>query len=450
MATDRYVLLGLARPRQPWFRQVARWATTASIPADFVMCLSLEEVTTRLGSARRFSALLVDSAVAGFDRDLIAAANAAACPVIVVDDGRNLRDWEALGAATVLRGGTNARSDAASADQPVTRGELMRVLDEVAQKVAKVDGSRQAPTAATPHPSATGRLVTVTGRRGQGSSITAMAIAQGLAARSDQLLLADLALDANQALLHDTGDVIPGVQELVEAFRLGAPSATELPGFTIDLPNRNYRLLMGLRRHRDWNNIRPRAFDAAIDALLANHHVVVADVEADVEGNSECGSLDIEQRNLFARHTTRAADLVVIVGHATFSGLHGLLRVIDDLVGHGVAPMRLLPVLNRAPRNPRARAELSASLADLTVGRAQLANPVFLPERRRLDEALHAGDPLPAQLVSPITAMVEASLTALPATGTPPDAERPNPPAIPAMPTASSNSVGRWNESMAS
>jgi bifunctional non-homologous end joining protein LigD len=31
---ERYVLLGLARPRAAWFRQVGQWATSAALPAD--------------------------------------------------------------------------------------------------------------------------------------------------------------------------------------------------------------------------------------------------------------------------------------------------------------------------------------------------------------------------------------------------------------------------------
>jgi hypothetical protein len=31
MATDRYVVLGLARARAAWFAQVARWATAAAV-----------------------------------------------------------------------------------------------------------------------------------------------------------------------------------------------------------------------------------------------------------------------------------------------------------------------------------------------------------------------------------------------------------------------------------
>ena len=44
MASDRYVLLGLAHPRSPWFSSLAHWATAASIPAELVKCVSPEEL----------------------------------------------------------------------------------------------------------------------------------------------------------------------------------------------------------------------------------------------------------------------------------------------------------------------------------------------------------------------------------------------------------------------
>ena len=41
-ANDRYVVLGLAHVRSPWFREVSRWATSAVIPIDFVKCVSVD------------------------------------------------------------------------------------------------------------------------------------------------------------------------------------------------------------------------------------------------------------------------------------------------------------------------------------------------------------------------------------------------------------------------
>ncbi len=40
---DRFVVLGLGRPRSTWFGDVTRWANSASLPLEFVKCVSAEE-----------------------------------------------------------------------------------------------------------------------------------------------------------------------------------------------------------------------------------------------------------------------------------------------------------------------------------------------------------------------------------------------------------------------
>ncbi|MDP8970810.1 MAG: hypothetical protein M3N52_10035, partial [Actinomycetota bacterium] len=102
MARERFVLLGLARARSLWFREVARWATSAAIPAEFVKCVSAEELRSHLVSDRAFSAAILDGGLPAVDRDLIQAARDAGCPVVVIDDRRQARDWRSLGAAAVL------------------------------------------------------------------------------------------------------------------------------------------------------------------------------------------------------------------------------------------------------------------------------------------------------------------------------------------------------------
>jgi hypothetical protein len=92
------------------------------------------------------------------------------------------------------------------------------------------------------------------------------------------------------------------------------------------------------------------------------------------------------------------------------------VRVLDGLVDAGVAAERLLPVVNRAPRSPRARAELTAAVAELAGGLRggrRLASPVFVPERRRLDDAVRDGERLPAGLGQPVRTAVDAVLARL-------------------------------------
>src|SRR4029453_8698916 len=173
------------------------------------------------------------------------------------------------------------------------------------------------PATAEPPGAWRGRLVAVTGAGGVGRSTLAMALAAGLAAdpRDRGLVaLADLALHGHQALLHDAGDVVPGLLELVEAHRASALPPPQVRALCFGVPERGYDVLLGLRRHRDWTALRPRAVDAALDALRGAYRSVVADVDADVEGEDQCGSVEVEDRNVLARHTLRDADLVPVVG----------------------------------------------------------------------------------------------------------------------------------------
>ncbi|MEO7555266.1 MAG: hypothetical protein ABIV94_01510 [Acidimicrobiales bacterium] len=402
---ERYVVLGLAHVRSEWFRQVGRWATSAALPLEFVKVLSVEELRARLGSGRALSAVLVDSGLPGVDRDLLETARLVGCAVIVVDSGRVERDWAALGANAVLPVGFD-------------RGDLHDALGAVATVIGRGEAVALGEVAPPPSSGWRGRLVAVTGPGGAGSSTVAMALAQGLGADpryAGLVLLADLALDADQAMLHDVGDVVPGIQEVVEAHRGGQPSIQDLRGLAFALADRPYALLLGLRRHRDWVGIRPRAFEASLDGLRRCYQAVVADVTGDVEGEDECGSLDVEERNVMARTTVRNADAVVLVANSGPRGLHRLVRLIASALDHGVVTDRIVPVINRAPRSPRGRAEITAALAKLarplTTGGAPLGPPVQLPDRRRLDEVLRDGVPLPGALAAPVTAAVEHVLS---------------------------------------
>jgi hypothetical protein len=399
---DRYVLLGLARARADWFRTVGQWATAAMLPAEFVRCVAAEELRARLRSGRRFSAAIVDASVPGLDRDLIAAAEEVGCRVLVVDDTASGRDWKGLGVAAVLA--------------PVfSRDELLEVLAAHAEMVGAAvieDGPRPDDTA---HPR--GELIAVTGPGGTGASTVAIALAQGLASGLGQdgsrrgrrdstsapsVLLADLCRVADQAMLHDSRVVVPGIQEVVESHRTSVPPRSTLLDQTFEVPARGYRLLLGLRRPRHWVAIRARALEATLDSLQRLTDVVVADVDADVEGEAETGSLDVEERNLLSRATIARAGAVVVVGEPSMKGLFALVRTLSELLGFGVPVDRVVPVLSRAPRSPRGRAELTAALTDLLtassgVAAKRLVAPLHLPERR-IDEALRDGVAVPAPL----------------------------------------------------
>ncbi|HET6951858.1 MAG TPA: hypothetical protein VFI47_15865 [Acidimicrobiales bacterium] len=406
MATDRFVVLGLARARTDWFGEVARWATSAALPVDFVKVVSLEEARARLRSGRPFSALLVDAGLAALDRDLVEVAVQHRCAVVAVDDGRAARAWHDLGVHAVLGQGFGPDQllDALRAvARPLSRGDDL-IVPTRRDLDAEPDAWR-------------GRFVAVTGAGGVGRSTVALALTHALAADPRDrglVVLADLALRAQQALLHDAGDIVPGLLELVEAHRGAAVPVDQVRSLCFALPDRGYDLLLGLRRHRDWTAVRPRALAAALDGLRRAYRLVVADVDADVEGEAQCGSPDVEDRNTIARLALAGADLVLAVGLPGIGGLHAQIRVVRDLLELGVAGERIVPVVNRAPRNPRQRAECGSALAALLAatdpGVALGATAVFVPERRRLPEMLRDNAAPPAALARPLAGAVRGLL----------------------------------------
>ena len=390
MGRERFVVLGVARARSIWFRAVAQWATSSAIPAEFVKCVSAVEVRNHLGSGRTFSAALLDGTLPSVDRDLIAQAREAGCPVLIVDDGRGQRDWRSLGAAAVL-------------PDTFDRDQLIEALATHALMVGGGDAGVAGAYVPDPPDVRQGSVVAVCGPGGTGTSTAAIALAQHFASegRDDGVLLADLALHSEQAMLHDARDIVPGVQELVEAHRGRHPGPDEVRALTFDVPARGYRLLLGLRRSRYWSTVRPRSFEAAFEALRRSFGLLVCDITGDFEGEAEGGSIDVEERNVMARTVAQRADAVLAIGAYGLKGMHSLVRLVGELSDVGVAADRIVPIINMAPRHPKARAEAAAAFVQLlAVPRAAtqaLASPVFLP-RRRIEFALRDAAPLPAPL----------------------------------------------------
>lgn len=434
-SAGRYVLMGLAQARSVWFTDVAQWATSGALAAEFVKAVSVEEVEARLRSGRRFSALIVDASVPGWGRDTVELAVARGCAVVVVDDTATSRSWDDLGAHAALP----AEFDRdrlvevlRSVAQPITRADEIGHLDPSgtgsglaassatgsAAGLEASDGTQLPPPVSAPW---RGHVVAVTGPNGTGRSTLAMALAAGLALDPRDrglVVLADLALHAQLGLLHDAGDVVPGLVELVEAHRRSRLDPVEVRRLCFAVEDRGYDLLLGLRRHRDWTALKPRSTTAALDSLRSTYRLVVADIDAEIEGEAETGLVDIEDRNQLARITLDQADLVLVVGRAGLPGLHAQLRVLADLVGFGVSPARMVPVVNWAPRSRRRRAEigivLQQLLGDVVPGIELATSPVFVGERRRLDDVISDGGQLPPSLGGPVTGAVRALLDRVP------------------------------------
>ncbi|HVE47891.1 MAG TPA: hypothetical protein VNA57_14235 [Acidimicrobiales bacterium] len=430
--TDRYVLIGLARARSSWFHSVAQWANAGTLPAEFVKCVSAEELRARLGSGRPFSALLVDASLPGFDRDLVDVARGAGCVVVAVGrPGSGTRDVMALGAVAMLPEYFDPKA-------------LLDVLTSHASLIARGE-SLPGQLAEEPTGRWRGQVAAVCGPGGTGTSTVAIALAQGMAAdprRARSVLLADLALHAEQAMLHDARDVVPGVQELVEAHRSGRLPPQEVRALAFDVEERGYQLLLGLRQARAWATVRPRAFEAAFESLRASYRVVVCDTDAELEGEDVGGSMDVEERHVMARTAALRADAVFAVGAPGMKGLHSLVRVLNDLHAAGVAPARIVPVINRAPKGGRARSEMTATLAALASPGGQLFGPpMFLPEAK-LDKLLHDGLPLPAALTEPLAGAFGAVIHHPPPYGTEQQSDGAGAGGVRVQP----GSLGSWSE----
>lgn len=397
MTDERFVVLGLARPRAKWFSEISRWATSAAIPVEFVKCLTPEEAKARLSSGRRWSAFIVEGNVHGLDRDLLSGALEVGATPIVLTDPRVPRDWLEIGARATL-------------PLDFDQASLITTLVEHAQPVARVEPQFQERVSSTPPPWQ-GRLVAVCGTGGSGTSVIAACIADGAGRdvrHGGLVVLADLALHADQAVLHDAGDIMPGLPELIEAHRLGRPSPHEVQALTFrGETQRPYDLLLGLRRHRDWTALRAKAVESSLYGLRSAYRMVVADVESDLEGEAETGSVDVEDRNLLARTAVNTADLVVLVGRSDIVGIHQLARLLREVSSYGVDASRLLVVVNYAPRSPRRRHEIEAVLANAaSVEQDKNYEIVYVTEKRNLDEIIRSAAPWPAAMVNPVSGAV--------------------------------------------
>ncbi|MCH1450269.1 MAG: hypothetical protein L7U66_00580 [Acidimicrobiales bacterium] len=402
MNNDRWVVLGLASPRAGWFSELARWSTAAAVPIDFVKCVSVEEVRVRLATGRPYSALLVGGDATGLDRDLIDTTRATGAAVVVIGP-TSPRDWNDLGVDRLL-------------PSSFERADLMAVLNECAPPISRVAATVEIDADATTDTTWRGHLVAVTGSGGTGTSTVAMGLAQSLAndaSNAGMVVLADFARNGELAMLHDAQAVVPGLQELVEAHRSVRLSSDEIRSMVFDASVRGYHVLLGLRRQRDWTAIRPRALDVSIDGLRRSYRHVVVDVDVDIEGESESGSLDVEERNLIARTTLNAADIVIVVGTATTKGVHSLCRDFRQLHAFGIPLNRLVPVVNRSPRSIRKQAQVNSALASLLGQLDELDGvrpPIHLPERRELDDSIRDGVRLPAVIGETIHGSVMALL----------------------------------------
>ena len=405
----RFVLVALARPRAAWLDRVVQLANSGAMAAELHKCAGIVDLLAQVGPGRRVSAVLLDGGAHGVDRDLIHRLRASSIAVLVIADPQASHDWSALGADAVM-----GRDFAAHE----MRDALVRYARPVHQ-ADFADSSTPTATAAGASPWH-GALVAVIGPGGTGVSTVAIAAAQGLGRASRvpdrSTALIDLRLCAEQAMLHDTDPTSPGLLELIDLCRLTNPDDDAVRALLSGITNRGYDLLPGLRRSRLWTHLRPASSQQALNAIVRSYDYVIADLDGNVEGESDNGSIDVEERHQLTRLAVHQAAVVLVIGHSSMKGMHSVARLIRDIVEFGVSASTVQPVFNHAPNGSRARAGYAAALAELTTGLGLGASPVFLPTRD-IDDRLRALVPFPNAIVGPVHGAIEAHLRLAARTG---------------------------------
>jgi hypothetical protein len=376
---SRAALATLGRPGPAWPRSVARWATNGLVAAEVTTCLSAEELHSILASTA-LDLVVAEVGVTGVDR-------------VLADEVRRAQ----VALALVTAGRTTS---AAAHLEPDALLEPDFGPERLAAVLRAHARSRPAPppsTLADDRPM--GRMIVSTGPGGAGASTVAQALATH-AARFGRVALADLALDADQHVRHGVDPGCDGVFELADALRhrrgidLTPPVLHQAPG---------YDLLCGLRRRQEWTVLTPTTAGDLVDLLLRTYPLVVADVTPEVDGQADTGSTDLEERNALSRAALTRAEVVVVVGRWSTTGVHRLARTLADLVRHGVTAERLAPVLNGAPRSG---ARAAQRVLEATASDPGWARPLGLPHDRRVEPALREARPLPRQLVDRVGALL--------------------------------------------
>ncbi|NCY15454.1 MAG: hypothetical protein EBX39_01575 [Actinobacteria bacterium] len=400
MREGTFSILALARPRAIWLTELSRWATSGAVEIDLIRCISIDEVRARLGSLQRFSAVLLDENCIGVDRDLLGSATDLGCASIVITTGIARRDWLALGADATL-------------DAALDREGLLSTLRSIAAPITPPMDAGAVVELHSETPRSTAPLLAVTGSGGTGTTVIALALAQSL----PDCALIDAALDASLALAVGDVEIIPGLQELVDAHRTGAPTADELRQGLHRCPRHGFSLLPGLRRHRDWTALRPHAIDAMLSSLRRAYPTVVADIDADVEGEPDTGSFDIADRNALARRITSAADVVVITGRPDLLGLSRMVSTIGNLLAFGIAPDRVIPLVMRSSRCTFTTNEIRRSITKLlteTHPDVAIMSPAVIEPPKDLDLLLLDRSPLPRRFTDQVLDAVPGHLRSRP------------------------------------
>ena len=385
---ERYVALGLAHVRSAWFRDVARWATSAAIPRR------VREVRVGRGAAgpagvgpgvlrgaRRRS-------LPGVDRDLV---DLAQRKRLRGADRRRPSHRSRLGRARrVGRPARRVRAHRAARDARRPRfDDRARRRRRRRRRTTKL-GQRLAGPARRRH--RRGRHRRVARRHGARAGP-----GRRRALRRPRPAGRPRARTPTRRCSTTPATSCPACRSWSRRTAAAGRRPTRCGAITFDVVERRYHLLLGLRRHRDWTALRPRAFEAALDACAAA-----------TASSSPTSTPTSRARTSAGRSTSRSATSWPARsspgptrGGRRAAAHEGPARArarSSTTSSSRRRPHRIVAVVNRAPRSPRARAELTHTLAELTTPitrRAKAPPPLFLPDRKRLDDAIRDGARLP-------------------------------------------------------
>jgi len=292
-------VLTLAHPRARWSRRLTSWATTGALDLQHQPCLTVAEVRRRIGDGS-IRAVLADGRLSHDDSDLCAVADSAGVALIRVDAE------------------TGATPGSPSAPRPSLASDfgpddLLAVLPEISPDRPPIPPSR------APVTHRSGRVVAVTGSGGTGVSTTAALLAVGSRRPDRSVLLVDLSVGADQALLNGLAEVVPGLgQAMTDDRRLGR-----------DLPDCVHRCAGGF-------DLVPGApFGRQVDLepgpLRRMVGVAGAAYDETILDLSPAALLMLALSPAPAEDAPLFPDRVVVVARPDVSGLHRLCRLLSDL-----------------------------------------------------------------------------------------------------------------------
>lgn len=375
------LLAALAHPRSNWPTAIARWSTSGALGLDLLTCLSATELTAALASGRDIDAVLLDGASVQVDRDLVGSIARHGSVPVGVEAASVVTDWEALGVTGVL----GADFDAA---------ELTSLLGRICDQRAV--GSRRLIRASLDQDETPATTISVCGPGGAGTSVVAMALAQGMAQDAGSVVLLDGAVRGHLAMYHDVGDVIPGLGDLVARSRRSTIDPAELNDLDF-ATRRGYRLILGATSVRESHSLPQAATAEALDVIRRYAEVLVVDHDGDlVSGPLSTSLID------------RASVWVVAID-AGIKGVHDGARFTAEALDAGVPAERVLLVCNRTRRSDPSRATLRSQLRALLGAEHNPVQVVFLP-RVRLEGVHRDAVPFPRSLVDPVATAVRQVL----------------------------------------